>query len=60
MRLYLITHVKRCQDKNMKCHRNPSSSYDELLETSALCSSMTLLVYTSLFSNTALQWAQLV
>jgi hypothetical protein len=24
MRLYLITHVKRCQDKNMTCHRNPS------------------------------------
>jgi hypothetical protein len=24
MRLYLIRHVKRCQDKNMTCHRNPS------------------------------------
>jgi hypothetical protein len=27
MRLYLIIHVKRCQDKNMTCHRNPSPSY---------------------------------
>jgi len=24
MCLYLIIHVKRCQDKNMTCHRNPS------------------------------------
>jgi hypothetical protein len=24
MRLYLIIHVKRCQDKNMTCHGNPS------------------------------------
>ena len=24
MCLYLIRHVKRCQDKNMTCHRNPS------------------------------------
>jgi hypothetical protein len=23
MRLYLIIHVKRCQDKNMTCHGNP-------------------------------------
>jgi hypothetical protein len=26
MRLYLIIHVKRCQDKNMTCHGNPSPS----------------------------------
>jgi hypothetical protein len=27
MRLYLIIHVKRCQDKNMTCHGNPSPTY---------------------------------
>jgi hypothetical protein len=26
MRLCLIIHVKRCQDKNMTCHGNPSPS----------------------------------
>jgi hypothetical protein len=26
MCLYLIIHVKICQDKNMTCHRNPSLS----------------------------------
>jgi hypothetical protein len=28
MRLHLIIHVKRCQDKNMTCHRNPSPIYN--------------------------------
>jgi len=27
MCLYLIIHVKTCQDKNVTCHRNPSPSY---------------------------------
>ena len=27
MCLYLIIHVKRCQDKNMTCHRNLSPSH---------------------------------
>ena len=31
MCLYLIRHVKRCQDKNMTCHRNPSPS-DKVLK----------------------------
>jgi len=29
MCLYLIRHVKRCQDKNVTCHRNTSPSYQQ-------------------------------
>ena len=29
MCLYLIRHVKRCQDKNLTCHRNPSPNDDD-------------------------------